>query len=48
MVKIILTGLIIYGIAGRVGSYFGRWGGGGYNIKIVDFFLIRNMRGAKF
>lgn len=48
MMKIVLTGLIIEGIAGREGSCFGRWGEGGHNIKIGEFFLVRNMRGAKF
>ena len=34
MMKIVLTGLIIEGIAGREGSCFGR---GGYNIKIGEY-----------
>ena len=47
MMKIVLTGLIIEGIAGREGSCFGR-GGGGTILKLVNIFLVRNMRGAKF
>ena len=46
MMKIVLTGLIIEGIAGREGSCFGR--GGGTILKLVNIFLVRNMRGAKF